>query len=91
MTKSDSPKLSRHLRSKSPAQHLVHTLVGRYILRRVQWTSRIEKPSTTLKNLVVTGYFTSEVGAKQALIFDPVPGPYKGCIDFSEVKGVYAL
>ena len=46
---------------------------------------------TTLKNLIVTGYFTSEVGAKQALIFDPVPGPYKGCIDFSEVKGVYAL
>lgn len=30
-----------------------------------------------LKQLIVIGYYTSEVGATQALNFDPVPGPYK--------------
>lgn len=28
------------------------------------------------KGLVVTGYYTSEIGATQELIYDPVPGPY---------------
>ena len=43
------------------------------------------------RDLVVTGYCTSEVGAKQLLKYDPIPGPYKGCIDRSEVGGVWAL
>lgn len=30
-----------------------------------------------IKQLVVIGYYTSEVGATQALQYDPVPGPYK--------------
>ena len=30
-----------------------------------------------LKHLIVIGYFTSEVGATQALNFDPIPGPYQ--------------
>jgi len=44
-----------------------------------------------VKSLVVGGYFTSEEGATQTLIYDPVPGPYQGCIPLSEVGGVYAL
>jgi len=44
-----------------------------------------------IKNLVVAGYFTSEVGATQALVYDPVPGPYQGCIPLSSVGGTYAL
>ena len=28
----------------------------------------------TLKNLTIGGYFTSEIGATQALAFDPIPG-----------------
>ncbi len=44
-----------------------------------------------MKELTVIGYFTSEIGTKQALIFDPVPGPYQGCIPFDDVGGVYAL
>jgi len=43
-----------------------------------------------LKSLVVTGYFTSEVGATQALVYDPIPGPFQGCIPMSEVGGVYS-
>ncbi|WP_158638088.1 gluconate 2-dehydrogenase subunit 3 family protein [Shewanella donghaensis] len=30
-----------------------------------------------LKQLIVIGYYTSEVGATQALNFDPIPGPYQ--------------
>lgn len=44
-----------------------------------------------LKELVVAGYFTSEVGAKSALAYDPVPGEYKGCIDYKEVGKAYAI
>lgn len=44
-----------------------------------------------LKSLVAAGYFTSEIGATQALVFDPIPGPYKGCIPLSDVGGTYAL
>jgi len=50
-----------------------------------------EQLFTVLKDLTVTGYFTSEIGATQALVYDPVPGPYKGCIPVSEVGGTYAL
>jgi gluconate 2-dehydrogenase gamma chain len=44
-----------------------------------------------MRDLTVTGYCTSEVGAKKLLVYDAVPGPYQGCIDRSTVKGVYAL
>jgi hypothetical protein len=43
-----------------------------------------------LKSLVAAGYFTSEIGATKALIYDPIPGPYQGCIPLAEVGGVYA-
>ena len=45
----------------------------------------------TLKSLVVAGFFTSEIGATKALIYDPIPGSYQGCIPFSEVGGVHSL
>lgn len=34
-----------------------------------------------LKQLTIVGYYTSEVGAKQEMIFEPIPGPYRGCIE----------
>ncbi|MBK8698080.1 MAG: gluconate 2-dehydrogenase subunit 3 family protein [Saprospiraceae bacterium] len=43
------------------------------------------------RDLTVTGYCTSEPGATQLLKYDPIPGPFKGCIDRSTVGGVYAL
>lgn len=33
-----------------------------------------------LQNVVKEAFFTSEVGAKEVLSFDPVPGKYQGCI-----------
>lgn len=44
-----------------------------------------------LKELVVAGYFSSELGAKSALAYDPIPGEYKGCIDFKDVGKAYAI
>ena len=38
-----------------------------------------------LKGLVVFGYFTSEAGATQALVFDPVPGGFTGSIPYASV------
>jgi len=41
-----------------------------------------------LKDLTVTGYFTSQPGATQALAYDPVPVRYRGCVDLEpEQKG----
>jgi hypothetical protein len=45
-----------------------------------------EKPNPTpeyyqmIKQLTVWGYFSSEIGAKQALSYVPVPGRYEACI-----------
>ncbi len=38
-----------------------------------------------LKELVVLGYYTSEVGATQELAYLPMPGYYNGSYDFSEI------
>ncbi|MCO6462676.1 MAG: gluconate 2-dehydrogenase subunit 3 family protein [Saprospiraceae bacterium] len=43
-----------------------------------------------IKDATVSGYFSSEVGAKGGLcIYDPIPGPYLGCIDYSTVGKTY--
>lgn len=39
----------------------------------------------TMKELTVFGYYTSEVGSKEELIFNPVPMRYKGDYLFSDV------
>ncbi len=38
-----------------------------------------------LKELVVLGYYTSEVGATQELAYLPMPGYYNGSYDFDEI------
>lgn len=38
-----------------------------------------------LKELVTTGYFTSEPGATIALRYDPVPGEYRGCVPLKDI------
>jgi len=45
----------------------------------------------SVRELTVLGYCSSEEGATTLLTYDPVPGPYQGCIDFSEVGATYAL
>jgi Gluconate 2-dehydrogenase subunit 3 len=53
-----------------------------------------EKPHIfkAIKQATITGYFTSEVGAKGGLCeFLAVPGPYQGCIDYATVGKAYVL
>lgn len=43
-----------------------------------------------LKDLVTVGYFTSQQGATKAVRWDPVPGPYHGCVPLSEIGRAWA-
>lgn len=49
------------------------------------------KPYTLLKGLTCQAYFTSEVGATQALAYLPIPGEYIPCMPLSEVGKSWAL
>jgi len=40
-----------------------------------------------LRELIIFGYYTSEVGASEELSYDPIPGKYDGCIPLSDVGG----
>jgi hypothetical protein len=44
-----------------------------------------------VKELTLLGYFTSEVGATQALKYVPVPGKFKGCIALKEGQKAWAI
>lgn len=43
-----------------------------------------------MKELTLTGFFTSEPGATQVLQYKQVPGPYKGCVPLHEVGKAWA-
>ena len=56
--------------------------------------SEIRKAYMSIKNLVVSSYFRSEVGATQVLKYNGpsiVLGEYKGCIPFEEVRKTWAI
>jgi len=42
-----------------------------------------------IKSLTILGYYTSEVGIDNELIYDPVPGSYDGSVDFQSVGKHY--
>ncbi|GAB3249200.1 gluconate 2-dehydrogenase subunit 3 family protein [Larkinella harenae] len=44
----------------------------------------------TLKSLTLNGYFTSEIGATQALEYIAVPGRFQGCIDLKPGQKAWA-
>ncbi len=50
-----------------------------------------EKFFASMKELTILGYFSSEVGAKEALVFDQIPGDYLGCIPYEDVGGAWAI
>jgi hypothetical protein len=52
--------------------------------------SRIEERPffLLLKELTIVGYFTAEPVGKKVLHYDPVPGPYRGCVPIAEVGNV---
>jgi hypothetical protein len=46
---------------------------------------------TLMKQLTLLGYFSSEVGATQALRYVAVPGKFEGCIDYKKGDKAWAL
>ena len=42
------------------------------------------------RQLVITGYFTSEIGITQEREYLPVPGRYDGAFPYSQVNKVYS-
>ncbi|GAB4026501.1 gluconate 2-dehydrogenase subunit 3 family protein [Spirosoma gilvum] len=44
-----------------------------------------------LKDLTLTGYFTSEIGCTQALEYVPVPGRYDGCVTLKPGQKAWAI
>ena len=46
---------------------------------------------TMLKDLTLTGYFTSEIGATQALEYVAVPGRYDGCVPLKPGQKAWAI
>ena len=38
-----------------------------------------------IKSTIVEAYYSSEPGATEELRYDPVPGPYRGCVPFDEI------
>ena len=44
-----------------------------------------------LKDLTVLGYFTSEIGATQALNYVEVPGKWEPCIDYKKGDKAHAI
>ncbi len=43
------------------------------------------------KELTMLGYFTSEIGCKQALVYTPVPGKWEACTDMKPGQKASAL
>ncbi len=39
----------------------------------------------TLRSLTLHGYYTSEIGMMEELLYRPLPGRYEGCVDVAEV------
>lgn len=44
-----------------------------------------------VKEQILLGYFTSELGMTKALVHLPIPGEYKPCISVDEVDGMWAI
>ena len=38
-----------------------------------------------LRGLVLSGYYTSEIGMREELLYRPIPGRFDGCVDVTEV------
>ncbi len=42
------------------------------------------------KELVLVGYFSSQIGAEEELKYEQYPGPYQGCVPFEKVGRTWA-
>ena len=59
--------------------------------RRGEMGDRAAPFFTMLKDLTLTGYFTSEIGCTQALEYVAVPGRYDGCVPLKPGQKAWAI
>jgi len=55
---------------------------------RTTIASEEEAPSSffqQFRGLVLSGYYSSEIGLREELLYQPIPGRFDGCVDVSEV------
>jgi hypothetical protein len=45
----------------------------------------------SLKSMALWAYFSSEEVGREILVYDPIPGEYRGCIPLSDVRNSWAL
>ena len=43
-----------------------------------------------VKELTILGFFTSQAGATEVLQYNPVPGPFQGCVPLEKVGKAWA-
>ena len=53
--------------------------------------SPVMKAYLNMKGKVISTYFTSEKIGTEVLAYQPIPGPYKGCIPLSDVGKAWSL
>jgi hypothetical protein len=61
--------------------------------KKYQETKTAEQPThhfTMIKQLTLWGYFSSEIGATQALRYVAIPGKYEGCIPYKKGDKAWA-
>ena len=61
--------------------------------KKYQETKTAEQPShyfTMIKQLTLWGYFSSEIGATQALRYVAIPGKYEGCVPYKKGDKAWA-
>lgn len=75
----------------APAEERLAYLNGMYEEYKASGEDRSPQVINMLRDLTVLGYFTSEVGATQALTFVESPGRFDPCIPFNEGDKAYAI
>jgi hypothetical protein len=61
--------------------------------KKYQETKTSEQPThhfTMIKQLTLWGYFSSEIGATQALRYVAIPGKYEGCVPYKKGDKAWA-
>lgn len=75
----------------APAEERLAYLNGMYEEYKASGDARSPQVINMLRDLTVLGYFTSEIGATQALNYVEVPGRFDPCIPYNEGDKAYAV
>ena len=75
----------------APAEERLAYLNGVYEEFKASGNDREPKVINMLRDLTVLGYFSSEIGATQALNFVETPGRFDACIPWTDADKNYAI